>query len=466
MRRGSGVKEIVPAFMSTIEELLNFTLRHRLDALCFLGLALVALVRCRRLARERARERAEAERQLQLAKVAADEASRTKSDFLAVMSHEIRTPLNAVMGFANLLSETKLDEAQRGYVATITSEGARLSSLINDILDLTKLDEGKLALEHVPFSPVETIREVLRLMGARAAERKLDLRLEAQLAGPLLIAGDPLRFRQVVLNLVDNAIKFTPSGAITVFVNWAQSALDTSQGRLQVRVRDTGIGIAPEKTKDLFQMFVQADASTTRNYGGTGLGLAICQRIVGLMGGEIGVQSTPGQGSEFSFSLTAPRVLLPTEPLTSQAAPPSGPVSSPRILIVDDMETNRLLLHVFLKQGGFEPDLAINGEEAIRKAAESRYDAILMDLQMPGIDGYSAAQRIRASEPPGHRTPIIALTALVAKGTREKCFEAGMDEHMTKPLDLQRFRALLHQVTAEAAAPSSRSPFKEPAGVA
>jgi signal transduction histidine kinase/CheY-like chemotaxis protein len=400
----------------------------------------------------RLRGHAETERKLHEAKAAADEASRAKSDFLAVMSHEIRTPLNAVMGFANLLTEARLDEAQHGYVATITSEGARLSSLVNDILDLSKIEEGRLVLERLPFAPVEAAHEVLRLLSPRVFEKKIDLRFEAQIAGALLIAGDPLRFRQVLINLIDNAIKFTPGGSVTLFLTWAPPASDEKQGRLGVRVRDTGVGIPADKVKDLFQKFMQADTSTTRRYGGTGLGLAICQRLVALQGGEITVRSERGQGSEFAFELPVTPVALSDEISATEPEPDRGTARRPHILVVDDMETNRFLLEVFLRRHGFEPELAAGGGEAVQLAGRKRYDAILMDLQMPDIDGYTAAQRIRAQESEGKRTPIIALTASITKGTREKCLAAGMDEHMTKPLDLKKFRRLLHAIIDKHAA--------------
>ncbi|HEY1111805.1 MAG TPA: ATP-binding protein, partial [Opitutaceae bacterium] len=239
------------------------------------------------LLRAQVREHADVETQFQQAKLAADNASRAKGDFLAVMSHEIRTPLNAVIGFAHLLAESRLDEAQRGYVSTITSEGRRLSGLIDDILDITKIEEGRLALERLPFAPVEVAQEVLRLFGPQAAQKQLDLRFEAQLAGPLLVTGDPLRFRQILVNLIGNAIKFTAQGSVTLYLHWAPPGGQTPHGLVNVRVSDTGIGIPEEKLANLFQMFVQADSSTTRRFGGTGLGLAICRRLVRLMGGEI-----------------------------------------------------------------------------------------------------------------------------------------------------------------------------------
>ena len=409
------------------------------------------------LQRAELRERAATADQLQIARKNADQANRAKGDFLAVMSHEIRTPLNAVIGFANLLAETKLDDIQRGYLATVTGEGKRLSSLVNDILDLSKIEEGRLTLERLPFAPVETAHEVLRLFRARAAEKKLELRFEAHLSSPLMISGDPLRFRQVLVNLVDNAIKFTPQGSVTLFLTWRAPPSIAVQGQLGLCVKDTGIGIQADRQKDLFQMFMQADPSTSRRFGGTGLGLAICQRLVTLMGGQILVVSAPSEGTEFSFTLPVSPVALP-ENIEPTPSPAPFPVRhKPRVLVVDDLESNRFLLEQVLTRNGFEPLLATGGEEAVRITKACRVDAILMDLHMPDLelDGYGAAQRIRAAEPPGTRTPIIALTASIGNGTKEKCLAAGMDDFLTKPMDPQKFTAILRRILPEKCDPLS-----------
>ncbi|MBL9188917.1 MAG: hypothetical protein JNK23_15650 [Opitutaceae bacterium] len=278
------------------------------------------------LLRAELRDRAEAERRLQHAKAAADEASRAKGDFLAVMSHEIRTPLNAVMGFANLLRESPLDDIQRSHVATIIAEGARLGALMNDILDLSKIEKGSLTLECVPFAPAEIAQDVLRLFGPRAAQRAVELRLEESDLSDLVVNGDPLRFRQILVNLVDNALKFTPRGSVTIALAWTKPSKPGGLGGLRTAVRDTGIGIEREKIAGLFQMFTQADSSTTRRYGGTGLGLAICRRLAALMGGEISVRSEPGQGSEFAVALPFRAEAAAAEPVVRLRMPATVPV--------------------------------------------------------------------------------------------------------------------------------------------
>ncbi|MDP3072503.1 MAG: ATP-binding protein [Opitutaceae bacterium] len=264
--------------------------------------------------RTQLRGRDQAERQLLQARASADEANQAKSDFLAVMGHEIRTPLNAVMGFANLLRESRLDDTQRSYVTTILGEGARLGSLMNDILDLTKIERGRLTLEHVPFGPAETAQDVVRLFAPRAAQRQLELRFVPELSDPLIVEGDPMRFRQILVNLVDNALKFTPHGSVTVGMAWTPPVAGATQGCLTVRVTDTGIGIPRNKIGGLFQMFTQGDTSTARRYGGSGLGLAICQRLAHLMEGEITVSSESGIGTEFTVTVLLGAFVLPETP--------------------------------------------------------------------------------------------------------------------------------------------------------
>ncbi|MBL9190116.1 MAG: hypothetical protein JNK23_21730 [Opitutaceae bacterium] len=290
------------------------------------ALAASLLVAATRLALLRAqlRGRADSEHQLQQARASADKASQAKSDFLAVMGHEIRTPLNAVMGFANLLRESRLDDTQRSYVTTILGEGARLGSLMNDILDLTKIERGRLTLEHVPFGPAETAQDVVRLFAPRAAQRQIELRFVPEFSAPLIVEGDPMRFRQILVNLVDNALKFTPHGSVTVGMAWAPPGAGATQGRLTVRVTDTGIGIPRDKIGGLFQMFNQGDTSTARRYGGSGLGLAICQRLAHLMAGEITVSSEAGIGTEFTVTVLLGAFDLPEAPARqTDAARPS-----------------------------------------------------------------------------------------------------------------------------------------------
>ncbi|MSU73407.1 MAG: response regulator [Opitutus sp.] len=431
-------------------ELPNFFLRFRLDALCFAAVILGACTLCQIILRRRQAEKGFWRLTCPImallaiagiffaewvgtiigpvfsvpsAALGARMIALGVMTFLAavllwsaVMSHEIRTPLNAVMGFANLLSDTKPDEAQREYLATINREGRRLTALISDILDLTKIEEGRLALERLPFAPVETANEVLRLLSPQAMEKKLDLRFEAQIAGPLLIAGDPLRFRQVLLNLIDNAIKFTAQGSVTLFLHWTPPARAESQGQLAVRVQDTGIGIPAEKLKNLFQKFMQADTSTTRRYGGTGLGLAICQRLVALMSGEIAVRSEPGEGTEFSFTIPAASVAPPEDMLVAPAEPSSPSAHRPCILIVDDVDTNRFLREVFLTRNGFEPEFAAGGAEAIRLAGAQKYDAILMDLQMPML---TVSRPRKESASPNHPDTALPFSPSPPASPRE-----------------------------------------------
>jgi len=378
---------------------------------------------------------------LEQASESAFAASAAKSEFLALMSHEVRTPLSAILGFANILSDTALAPAQRRYVDTINRAGANLLDLLNHILDYTKAESGKMTLEHIAWAPALTIHEVMELMTARAAEKNLPLNFDNQLPGNLTLLGDPVRIRQVVLNLVNNAVKFTESGSVGVRAGWQGAG---PRGRLLIEVADTGPGIPADRLPLLFQAFSQADASTTRRHGGTGLGLAICRRLVDMMNGRLDVQSEIGRGSVFTFTL---------ECATAEAAgaalfhadgetPPPLPLWN-RALVVDDTKLNRELLKVMLRRLGLDADVAASGPEAVQLAGLNRYAIVFMDLEMPDMDGFATANRIRAQETPDHRVPIVAVSALTASGTREKCLAAGMDDYLVKPVYLPALRSTI-----------------------
>ena len=387
--------------------------------------------------------------------LAAEAASRAKSVFLANMSHEIRTPLNGILGFADLLrsNDDKMTaEDRREQLDVVHRSGQHLLSLINDILDLSKIEAGQMEFERIRFSPHQVIADVLSVMRVRAAEKSLTL--DARWLGrvPATIENDPARLRQLLLNLVGNAIKFTEKGDIQIVAR-----LLGPEEKLQIEVIDTGIGIPQEKRETIFAPFSQADVSVTRKFGGTGLGLSICRHLVAGMGGTISVQSTVGQGSAFTVTLaTGPLegvVLLvsPTEALR-RTPKPSERVQTRldglRVLIVDDGETNRKLIKILLTRAGATVDTAENGQICLDKVAESNFNAILMDMQMPVLDGYSAARRLREL---GKRLPVIALTAHALKGEEEKCRAAGCDGYLTKPVNRDDLIECVHRMCAAAA---------------
>ena len=380
-------------------------------------------------------EQRRVEETLRAAKVAADEANRAKSEFLATMSHEIRTPMNGILGFAEILRETPLSDEQRTFVETITSSGETLLSLINDILDLSKIEAGQVDLEDVSFDLATVLSEVVALLAPRAGEKGLVLSSSPGTL-PASMRGDPNRVRQVLLNLVGNAIKFTERGAVAV------TAKQAGDGAVRISVADTGIGIDPAALPKLFHRFSQADASTTRRFGGTGLGLAICKRLVELMGGTIGVTSRPGEGSTFWFTMPV-RVAAAGAGQTIVPAPGDpwdervldGPAL--RVLVVEDNAANQLLATIMLSSLGCTVDVAATGREAVEKFERTPYDAIFMDYFMPEMDGVEATREIRrreAARPRGTRVHIVACTASVMSSERDACFSAGMDDFVAKPL--------------------------------
>lgn len=422
-----------------------------------------ALERARWLERMRAHIRLE--RRFAAARTAAEQANHAKSDFLVTMSHEIRTPLNALLASADFLLRTRAEPASRAHLTTIVNEGLRLGSILNEVLDLRRIEDGQMVLERLPFAPGGVARDVVELYGARAHEKRLELRLDPPSPAGLLVAGDPRRFQQVLVNLVDNAVKFTPAGSVTLSLTYVAANTTADSALLQVRVRDTGVGISSEQREGLFAPLARPGYAPMLN-AGCGLGLVIAQRLVTLMGGEIVVRSDPGVGSEFSFSLPVAPIVVAGTDADDPTGEPTPTARRPRVLVVDDVAANRVMLRMFLDQHGFATDQADSGEEAVRLATQHPYDAVLMDINMPVVDGFTATRRIRAAEPPGRRTLILAVTASIVIGTREQCFAAGMDEHFTKPLELRKFcRTLTHLLAARSAGARAESAIAAGAAV-
>jgi PAS domain S-box-containing protein len=401
-------------------------------------------------------ERRQAEETLQVAREHAEQAARSKSDFLAVMSHELRTPLNGVLGMANLLSSTALTEEQSEYLDMIARSGGALLRLIDDILDFSKIEAGRVVLEHVPCDIAALARDVVTLLGVPAHAKGLHLDAQVDAATPTHVVTDAGRLRQVLFNLVGNAIKFTEAGSVQVRV--ACQAVDGRRTTLRVSVADTGIGIAAETQRVLFEKFVQADASTTRRFGGTGLGLAISKGLVESLGGTIGVTSAIGAGSEFWFTLTVPlatsgsvasgpvAVGQARTAVTIERAPASRPTASGRrVLVAEDNPVNQRVAVRMLEKLGYAADVAVDGREAIQMALDGSYVAILMDCHMPEVDGYEATRQIGRLLPHGRRPPILAMTAADTAGDRDRCLQAGMVDYIRKPVEMPQLRAMLQR---------------------
>ena len=367
---------------------------------------------------------------LEGAQAVAVEANQAKSAFLAMMSHELRTPMNGVLGMAHALKQTKLDDRQAAQVEMLVRSGDGLMAILNDILDVSKIEAGKLELEAIAFDLSEVIERVMDLWRETASAKGVALTCDLAADAPDWLEGDPNRLRQIMLNLVSNALKFTASGEVRLSVRPLMNDI-RDRARFEIAVTDTGIGMTPEQQAKLFQSFTQADAATTRKFGGTGLGLAICRQLTDLMGGEISAQSEPGRGSVFRVTLDLPRAQAID--LAEAEAEIEG-LSHLRILVAEDNPINQAVVRAVLEAVGARLETANDGAEALDMLREKAFDLVLMDVHMPRMDGVEALRRIRAGETGDARLPVIALTADAMPGEDEKLLALGFDDVQGKPI--------------------------------